>query len=296
MNQADLNRTRDIWNWFNRELTGFYPEREAHAIAAEVFKRLFDLPPDQRVIKANHPFTEAMLFRAGKALSALMEYVPVQYVTGVCSFLDAEIRVTRDVLIPRPETEELVIWAAAALEKHDMPGEARLSILDVGTGSGCIAIALARRFPEADVQGCDLSGAALKIARKNSALNQAAVTFFKLDILHPKAKIGQPLDCIISNPPYVRMQERTHMEPNVLNYEPCQALFVPDEDPLLFYRAIARQSVTWLNPGGHLFLEINEAMENDISQLLSDQGFEGIYVRNDFKGKPRFVHARKQQA
>mgnify|MGYP001120332065 CR=1 FL=1 len=291
MKPNETKRTRDVWNWFNRELAGYYPEREAHAIAAEVFKRLFDLPPDKRVLHANQTFTPPMLFRSQKALSALMERIPVQYVTGVCSFLDAEIRVTSDVLIPRPETEELVLWAASAIREELQSVDRDFSILDIGTGSGCIAIALARRYPSATVHACDISTSALKIAKRNARLNGTKVLFYRMDVLDPESAPCQQADCIVSNPPYVRMQEKIHMNVNVLDYEPGQALFVPDEDPLQFYRAIARKE--WLNPGGLLFLEINEAMGEGVMQLLGEKGFEWIGLKRDFRGKPRFVRARK---
>jgi release factor glutamine methyltransferase len=295
MKEPALSRTDDVWNWFNRELAGFYPEREAHAIAAEVFKRLFDLPPDKRVLNAGKAFSRSMLFKVQWALSALLEGIPVQYVTGGCSFLDTEIGVGKGVLVPRPETEELVLWAASFLSTHeDFIGNG-FSILDAGTGSGCIAVSLSKRFPGARILACDVSPTALSIAKKNAKKNQAQVSFFLMDLLDA-ALPGPPglqLDCLISNPPYVREMEKALMAPNVVNHEPHEALFVPDHDPLVFYRSITERAINWLRPGGLLFFEINEAMWKEIVQLLEENCFEDIELKNDFRNRPRFVRASK---
>jgi release factor glutamine methyltransferase len=290
-----MNRTDDVWNWFNRELAGYYPEREAHAIAAEVFKRLFGLPPDKRVLKAGEAFSGPMLYKVQWALSALLEGIPVQYVTGVCSFLDAEIGVEKGVLVPRPETEELVLWATSCLSgRKNNTGEG-LTILDAGTGSGCIAVSLAKRFPSASILACDISPAALYVAKNNAKKNQTEVSFFLLDLLD-HAQAGPPglqLDCLISNPPYVREMEKAEMAPNVLDHEPHEALFVPDQDPLIFYRAITERAMAWLRPGGLLFYEINEAMGDKVVQLLEKKCFGNIILKNDFRNRPRFVRALK---
>lgn len=295
MKEPVLNRTADVWNWFNRELAGFYPEREAHAIAAEVFKRLFGLPPDKRVLRAGEAFSRSMLFKVQWALSALMEGIPVQYVTGVCSFLDTEIGVGKGVLVPRPETEELVLWATGFLATHEGKTGGGLSILDAGTGSGCIAVSLAKRFPSASILACDISPAALSVAQNNAKRNQTQVSFFLLDLLDPaqQGPHGLQLDGLVSNPPYVREMEKAGMAPHVVDHEPHEALFVPDHDPLVFYRAITERAINWLRPGGLLFYELNEAMGEEIVQLLELKCFEDIELKNDFRERPRFVRARK---
>lgn len=291
MNTFEFNRTSDIWAWFTRELDSFYPEREAHAIAAEVFKRLFDLPPDKRVLDANRPFTVASVIQAERALAWLKEGMPVQYVTGFCSFLDTDVRVRPGVLIPRPETEELVVWVVKTLEAGKAHAGKDFSILDLGTGSGCIAIALARRFPEAQVQACDMNRKNLQLAENNALLNRVNVSFFHLDLLDSAMgwSPGRPVDCIVSNPPYVRSREKEFMARNVLDYEPAEALFVPDDDPLLFYKAISMKAISWLSPGGLLFFEINEALGQETVSLLQSLGFWEVTLKKDFFGKNRFV-------
>ncbi|MFO7999411.1 MAG: peptide chain release factor N(5)-glutamine methyltransferase [Bacteroidales bacterium] len=291
MKKFEFNRTSDIWAWFTRELDSFYPEREAHAIAAEVFKRLFDLSPDKRVLGANQPFPEASVLQVERALAELREGMPVQYVTGFCGFLDTDIRVRPGVLIPRPETEELVVWVVRTLEAGQANAGKDVSILDLGTGSGCIAIALARRFPEARVQACDMNRETIQLAENNALLNRVNVSFLRLDLLDPAMKWSpeKPVDCIVSNPPYVRNREKEFMFRNVLDYEPPEALFVPDDDPLLFYKAISIKAVSWLRPGGLIFFEINEALGEETVSLLQSLGFGEVTLKKDFFGKDRFV-------
>ena len=212
-------------------------------------------------------------------LERLRKKEPIQYIFGHTQWFGLDLLVTKDTLIPRPETAELV-----ELVLRMLPNDRPLRILDIGTGSGCIAIALKKRCPEWQVTALDVSEAALQVARENAARNGVEIEMIKADILSDE--IGH-FDAIVSNPPYVTESEKVSMESNVLDYEPASALFVPDDDPLLFYRRIAE-----LHIGRWLFFEINEAYPKDQEALLTDLGYTDIQITNDIYGKPRIIQAR----
>lgn len=217
-------------------------------------------------------------------LKRLVKHEPIQYITGEARFHGMEMKVTPDVLIPRPETDELVdIIVSDAGETED------LRVLDIGTGSGCIAIALARslRFPP--VTAVDISDAALAVARENASNLKANVSFIKEDILTVSPE--GIFDIIVSNPPYIDESEKSGMEPNVLDYEPKIALFVPDDNPLLFYKRIAEIAVRKLSPAGKLYFEINPRHADELSRYLTDCGFDDVQVIRDSFGKLRFIKA-----
>lgn len=285
---------REAWEQTRKALLKMYPDREASAIAGEVFLRLLHIPADQRVLKFNEtlpPESNALLHQATKAL---MTGKPVQYVTGVCSFLDLELKVEPGVLIPRPETEELALWATSELES--IAPQRPTTVIDIGTGSGCIAISLAKRLPAAAVSACDISQQAIRVASENAYRYQVRVDFFICNILDKAMTRGHfrkhSYDCIVSNPPYVRLSEKKWMKPNVLDFEPGLALFVDDSDPLLFYRSISKLALQSLKPGGMLFFEINEGLAEESSNLLKGQGFLNVEVRSDLSDKPRFIKAQ----
>ena len=217
-------------------------------------------------------------------LKRLVKHEPIQYITGEARFHGMEMKVTPDVLIPRPETDELVdIIVSDAGETED------LRVLDIGTGSGCIAIALARslRFPT--VTAVDISDAALAVARENASNLKANISFIKEDILTDSPE--GIFDIIVSNPPYIDESEKSGMEPNVLDYEPKIALFVPDNNPLLFYKRIAEIAVRKLSPAGKLYFEINPRHATELSRYLNDCGFDDVQVIRDSFGKLRFIRA-----
>lgn len=217
-------------------------------------------------------------------LKRLVKHEPIQYITGEARLHGMEMKVTPDVLIPRPETDELVdIIVSDAGETED------LRVLDIGTGSGCIAIALARslRFPT--VTAVDISDAALAVARENASNLKANVSFIKEDILTVSPE--GIFDIIVSNPPYIDESEKSGMEPNVLDYEPKIALFVPDDNPLLFYKRIAEIAVRKLSPAGKLYFEINPRHADELSRYLTDCGFDDVQVIRDSFGKLRFIKA-----
>lgn len=214
----------------------------------------------------------------------LMDHEPVQYVTGIAWYCDMTFHVTSDVLIPRPETEELI-------QKVKESAEIPKRILDIGTGSGCIAIVLKKIFPEADVSASDISESALHIATRNAEKYNAPIRFIHDDILN--SNISSKYDLIVSNPPYVTEKEKAMMEDHVLNHEPHSALFVPDNDPLKFYRSIAGFASEHLYPAGHLLFEINEAYKNEVCELLSRYHFANIESFTDIHNKWRIIKVTK---
>jgi release factor glutamine methyltransferase len=211
----------------------------------------------------------------------------VQYVTGIADFYGLQLRVTPEVLIPRPETEELVEW----ILEETAPGQ-ELRVMDIGTGSGCIALALKHKRPEWTVTGYDLSEYALAIARENAEKLELDLSFLQGDALKP-ATFTAPYDIIVSNPPYIPPSEKDRMGASTLAHEPDMALFVPEEDPLLFYREIAGIAEARLEPGGHLFFETNEFNNEQVVELLKALGFASVEARQDIQGKWRMVLARK---
>lgn len=240
----------------------------------------FGLEPEYKV----DPQTEA-LFKA--ALAQLKKEYPIQYIIGSTEFLGLSFEINEHVLIPRPETEELVTWVLNS-NKHIK----HLRILDIGTGSGCIPIALAKNLDKANIDAIDLSEAALLVAKKNAALNGVHINFIQNDILQV-TNLDKTYDLIISNPPYVRESEKLHMHNNVLKYEPEIALFVDDQNPLIFYKRIAQLAQLSLKEGGELFLEINQYLGKPLKELLKNNGFIEIEIKKDFYDADRMIRAVK---
>jgi release factor glutamine methyltransferase len=211
---------------------------------------------------------------------------PVQYVLGEADFDGMSLRVGPGVLIPRPETEELVAWIAS-----DLAGRGKVRILDIGTGSGCIALSLARRFPDAEVEAWDISDSALAIASDNARQLGMNVELVKRDALlkDVPADLFERYDVIVSNPPYICEREKADMDDNVLQHEPSTALFVPDSDPLLFYRAISLSAARMLKHGGGLYFEINREYGRETEAMMRSAGLEEVELRKDFIGNDRMV-------
>ena len=219
-------------------------------------------------------------------LARLLNFEPIQYIQGTARFLERSYHVAPGVLIPRPETEELV-----EVMLREIPSDAR--ILDIGTGSRCIAISLSKAFPNAKVTAWDVSEDALCIARRNNDDLQASVCFVKQDVLAWRGDGGQCYDVIVSNPPYITESEKQEMERNVLDWEPFSALFVPNNDPLLFYRRIGELGRMMLVDGGRLYFEINRAYGEATAMMLCGQGYTGIRILKDISGNDRFVIAER---
>ena len=273
---------------FTEALAGRYPQREAEQLMRILLEDLFGIDLKRQLMEPNLRIDESQYAQLKAAVERLLAGEPVQYVTGMARFGDLLIKVSPNVLIPRPETEELVQKISTTL-----PKEASIRIWDIGTGSGCIAIALAKLFENAEVYAFDVSEAALEVARENAGLNNAKVHFICDDVLHPKSEIfTQPVDLVVSNPPYVCDSERTAMEANVLDWEPESALFVPDDDPLRFYRQILALAKKQLNHGGQVWFEINERMGEEMLSLCRETGFDCTEIMLDFNGRPRFCHTR----
>ena len=222
------------------------------------------------------------------ALLRLKKQEPIQYILGCTAFYGLTFKVNEHTLIPRPETEELVDWVLSNLHDQD----SMLDILDIGTGSGCIAISLAKNIPTARVSGLDISEKALEVAQENAVKNQVLVSFCKKDILETTA-LKNRYNVMVSNPPYVRQLEKKAMNANVLDYEPGLALFVPNEDPLLFYRKIAQLAMVSLQTRGWLYFEINEYLSKEMDVLLKEIGFANIEIKKDFREVPRMIKCQK---
>ncbi|NLE32135.1 MAG: peptide chain release factor N(5)-glutamine methyltransferase [Bacteroidales bacterium] len=216
---------------------------------------------------------------------------PLEYVLGEAHFDGLVLKVDKRVLIPRPETEELVDWIS---KEAEATGVTPTRILDACTGSGCIALDMANRWPSATVEAWDVSTDALDLARENAERLGLAVTFAQRDVLLAAYQpfTATPFDLLVSNPPYVRASEATQMKPNVLEHEPHLALFVPDDTPLLFYKALAALGLTVLTPGGHLYVEINAALGHDTQHLFETAGYTAVTLKTDLYDKQRFIRAQ----
>lgn len=280
----DLNKTK---RHFTEVLTTHFPSREAEQLMRILLEDLFGIDQKRQLMEPGLRIDEPQYAQLERAVHRLLDDEPVQYVTGKAWFDGLLFEVDESMLIPRPETEELVQKIAA-----ELPPDKPLRIYDVGTGSGCIAIALAKRFPRAEVIAFDISEQALETASRNAINNKVRVDFICDDVLHPLSeRWQQPVDLVVSNPPYIRESEKATMERNVLEHEPHTALFVPDEDPLLFYRQILTLAKPQLSSDGFVWFEINEAMGEEVAQLGREMDLE-VVVYNDFLGKPRFASLR----
>jgi release factor glutamine methyltransferase len=213
----------------------------------------------------------------------LKSYKPIQYIIGKTTFYNLSFNITPDVLIPRPETEELVDWIIKENPKKYK------KILDIGTGSGCIAISLAKNLPGNIVYASDISNDALTVTKNNSKLNNVHIQIIQLDVLNSDNQLNEKFDIIVSNPPYVTEKEKKLMHKNVLDFEPELALFVPDNNPLLFYRAIIDFGMNHLNPEGKIYFEVNESYGKETALLLEERNFQDISLKKDINGKDRML-------
>lgn len=277
---------------FWRQLAQVYDDGEAKALARMVYELRFGLTLSDIYLGKDTQLSADYQTELAEIAQRLLRHEPVQYVLGQADFYGRTLHVEPGVLIPRPETEELCRWIVkdeVLRTKHDA-----FSILDIGTGSGCIAITLAAELPQAEVTAWDISKEALHIASENASSNGVKVTFQQVDILntHP-SPLTFKWDLIVSNPPYICNMERATMEENVLNHEPHIAIFVPDDDPLLFYRAIAQYGQEALKPGGWLYFEINPLYALPLGNMLSSMSYHNIETQNDQYDKQRMIRARK---
>lgn len=273
---------RELW----RTLEPLYGNGEARAVTDYVLDVCFGLSKADIMCGAVEEMTAEKTAELNKIFGRLMEGEPVQYVLGRAEFCGRWFDVRPGVLIPRPETEELCAWITADSKASGSP-----KVLDIGTGSGCIAITLQLDMPESKVTAWDISADALDVARENAQQLGANVNFVKLDALNAKPE-GE-WDVIVSNPPYICEKEKKDMAVNVLEHEPHTALFVPDADPLLFYRAITRLAVQTLNKGGRLYFEINPIYADDTCRMMQAEGMTAVELRSDMYGKQRMAKGVK---
>lgn len=268
-------------------LSPIFSQREINSLIKIIFENLKGYSQVDIIMHSDDELSGYIKNKIDKILSRLLNHEPIQYILGEAYFQGFHLKVTPSTLIPRPETEQLV---DIIIRENSRPD---LRILDIGTGSGAIAIALARALHFPQVDAIDISSEALIVAKENAKTLKANVNFILKDILNEPAPCEPLYDIIVSNPPYITHTERTHMEPNVLDYEPHSALFVPDSDPLLFYRAIAKYADRALSHGGRLYFEINRNYGKETAELLSNYGFEDISIEKDMYANDRFVSATK---
>ncbi len=276
------------------QLYEIYDTREAANIADWVIEHVTGQQKIDRIVYKDLPVSAQQQQTLQVITNQLLQHQPVQYVLGEAWFCDMKLYLNENVLIPRPETEELVEWIVEDVAgcRCRYSGDQKLMLLDIGTGSGCIAIALKKRISNAEVYAIDVSKGTLNVAKQNATQQYVDVNFLHLDFL-TKSKWEQlpAFDIIVSNPPYVTKSEEQTMQPNVLVYEPHIALFVPDEDALKFYKAIAAFAQTHLQANGSIFVEINEALGVQVTDLFKQCGFKNITLKKDLQGKDRMIKA-----
>lgn len=276
-----------IYTYIKQVLHPYYQETEAGALAKWILTEVFHFSTFDLYAGKDMNFSENDRDRLEDILNRLRDYEPLQYVLGKAEFGGLSFEVTPDVLIPRPETLELVEWITA-----DCQGTEGVRILDIGTGSGCIPVTLYKRLEayRPQVASWDISEKALEVAGRNAVANGAVVTFCCQDVLSESLPETE-VDVLVSNPPYIAEKEKASMERNVLDWEPGLALFVPDDDPLLFYRRIAEAGLRILSPGGRLYYEINRAYGKETVALLERLGYTEVELRKDLSGNDRMVKA-----
>lgn len=276
------------------KLGSIYGDREPAAIADLVMEHITGWRKIDRIINKNDILSLQQQELLEKYSAELLEHKPVQYVLHEAWFGGMKFYVDENVLIPRPETEELVEWVVEETRSSSWPnaGQELLTILDIGTGSGCIPIALKKKLPGARIFSCDVSEAALNIAKRNARENSADIHFLHLDFLNnsSRALLPQP-DIIVSNPPYVPIGDKAAMMQNVVAYEPHLALFVEDSNPLIFYDAIACFATEKLSTNGKLFIETHENQARNVKQMLAEKGFQQVEIKKDMQGRDRMIKA-----
>jgi protein-(glutamine-N5) methyltransferase, release factor-specific len=275
-----------IINRIKSELSALYDKNEVESFVSLLLDKICGLNTTKRLISDKIYLSDEQNRRIDDALERLKRYEPIQYIIGYTDFYGLTLRTDRRALIPRPETEELVDWI---LHECSTVGNA----LDICTGSGCIAVCLAKYLREAKVSALDISSEAIGLARENALNHQLDIVFYQKDIMATDS-LWQKFDLIVANPPYVTLNEKVDMMPNVLNYEPSLALFVDDEDPLIFYRTIARFARKNLVDDGMLFFEINRKFGKETVDLLASIGFVDIVPKKDISGNDRFIKCKTQ--
>ena len=281
----DTHTVKDTISLIKSELKPIYLDQEAQSIAYIIVESILNLPKTQILLKHNEKIDTILFDKIQEIIIRLKNHEPIQYCLGETFFYDLAFKVKPGVLIPRPETEELIELILNNTQDFN------LNILDIGTGSGCIAISLKKNLEKTNVFAMDISDTALEIAKDNAQENNVDITFLKNDILTGINPTNIKFDVIVSNPPYVLESEKGQMEKNVLSHEPDLALFVPNDEPLRFYSAIIQFSKKNLNRKGHLYFEINERFGEDIKEILRQNNFVDIKIHKDIHNKDRMIHA-----
>lgn len=274
-------------------LSPIYGAGEAKAMAQIIFENIKGWTPVDLAIRANEPISPFIQDKISAIILQLKKFEPIQYIFGNADFYGLKLKVTPDTLIPRPETAELVDLIVKQNPQKD------LRVLDIATGSGCIALALSRNLLFPIVTGVDISPKALEVARQNASTLHASVSFYEADILQlpqslPSSFVHSQWDIIVSNPPYIPISEKSEIEPNVLKYEPDMALFVPDSNPLMFYKPIVAFASNSLSSSGKLYLEINPLFSKPLASLCSNESFTSVDIIRDTFGKNRFIVASRR--
>jgi len=283
-----------VFRDYKRQLGNVYGKEEGESLLFILLQEFTGLTRTELLADPERPLKFDVLNRLEEGVDSLLHHVPVQYILGKTFFYGLEFYVDENVLIPRPETEELVDWvigdlkAGGGMMGDDHPRE----LLDIGTGSGCIAVAIGKNIPDIRITGTDIYTSVLQIARKNARYHGVRIRFLKHDILSWFVRdLSGSYDVVMSNPPYVCLSERAFMRQNVLQYEPWVSLFVSDEHPLIFYEAIAAFALKHLKRPGRLYVEINERKGQEVTALLAGKSFGDIVLRQDINGKDRMVRA-----
>ena len=279
------NALRSVRDFFDKELKLFYSSEEVRFYFYWCCEHFLNMTKIQVIANLDFRISESMMLKFNFVVKDLKKHKPIQYILETCDFSGLTLHITPNALIPRPETEELV----QKISKENLHFEGQ--VLDICTGSGCMALALKKQFLKASVQGLDISKKAIALAKRNAKKNRLNVDFFVADIFVYNP--NQYFDLIVGNPPYVLYSEKSLMQINVLNYEPHRALFVDDENPLIFYTAIIDFADQHLNSGGRIYLEINEKFGNEVKEMLKNKGFSEVVVCKDFRAKERFVQGIK---
>ncbi len=274
--------------YIEQELSSLYPKTEIRSLTRLILEHVCGLNYTQQLLLQDQVLENTSRENIRSIVERLISHEPIQYILGETAFLDMRLLVNPSVLIPRPETEELVHWVA----ETELPSAS--AALDAGTGSGCIALGIKKLIPDADVHAFDNSDQALDVARKNAVINNLDVDFFKADIFNWNSVSWRKYNAVVSNPPYVRESEKEMMEVNVLKHEPEDALFVTDADPLIYYRSIAEFASLFLEKRGWLFFEINENFGHEMSGLVKKYGFRTAEIKKDLFGKNRMLRCRKE--
>ena len=280
-------KIKEFSDVLKENISAIYPTDEISGIVRIILEDIFDISYTESIVYPEKEILPNPELSFEMILKRLKTGEPVQYVCGITEFCGLKFKVDKNVLIPRPETEELVGIILSENLKYSP------QILDIGTGSGCIAVSLKNKLPYSDVFAMDISCEALNIANENSKLNNAEIQFIEFDILNQTDSIMPELDIIVSNPPYVRLSEKKEMRENVLNFEPEIALFVKDDNSLIFYEKICDFAKINLKTGGKLYFEINEKLSQETIKLIENMGFEDVKLYKDIFDKFRFIGATK---